>query len=453
MTGLEWVAGLARLNGFDEKAATEAARAALGTVDLLDAANKKIGGYSKGMRQRVKLAQAIAHDPELLILDEPLSGMDPIARRRTIRLIKDWARAGKSVLVSSHILHEIEAMTSNILLINNGRILAEGDVHQIRELIDEHPHTVHIRAARPRDAGARVPDARRRAQPHAGAGGHRHPDLEARQLLPLPDRTGGLRAGRRDHRSRRRRTTTSRPCSSTWSNERHALRPDRRPLPRRPPTPRLAARRQAPPFLSAAMRVFDLSLGQMLWSRRTIFLGAAGRLAPGARRPVPGAGVDRPGGRREDEGAAISGPTVFGGMIWLLYLRFIVPVLGIFYGTALIADEVDDKTITYLFVRPIPRSAVLVGKYLAYLVTTVFVVLPSVVILYLLVVPLGHGSLAAVVPGPAQGPRAARRWGWPPTARCSRSSGRSSSTRWSPGWCSPSAGSRSRWCCRATSAG
>jgi ABC-2 type transport system ATP-binding protein len=103
------------------------------------------------MRQRVKLAQALAHDPELLILDEPLSGMDPIARRRTIRLIKEWAREGRSVLVSSHILHEIEAMTSSILLINNGRILAEGDVHQIRELIDEHPHTVHVRSARPRD--------------------------------------------------------------------------------------------------------------------------------------------------------------------------------------------------------------------------------------------------------------------------------------------------------------
>ena len=151
MTGLEWVAGLARLNGLDEKPATDAARSALRTVDLLDAADKKIGGYSKGMRQRVKMAQAIVHDPELLILHEPLSGMDPIARRRTIRMIKDWARAGKSVLVSSHILHEIEAMTSNILLINNGRILAEGDVHQIRELIDEHPHTVHVRAARPRE--------------------------------------------------------------------------------------------------------------------------------------------------------------------------------------------------------------------------------------------------------------------------------------------------------------
>jgi ABC-2 type transport system ATP-binding protein len=151
MTGLEWVAGLVRLNGLDEAASLSAARAALERVDLLDAANKKIGGYSKGMRQRVKLAQALVHDPELLILDEPLSGMDPIARRRTIRLIKEWAREGRSIIVSSHILHEIEAMTSSILLINNGRILAEGDVHQIRELIDEHPHTVHVRAARPRD--------------------------------------------------------------------------------------------------------------------------------------------------------------------------------------------------------------------------------------------------------------------------------------------------------------
>ncbi len=150
MTGLEWITALVRLNGLKEKAADEAARNALTAVDLMDAANKKIGAYSKGMRQRVKLAQAIVHDPGLLILDEPLAGMDPLARRRTIRLIRDWARAGKSVIVSSHILHEIESMTSNILLINNGRILAEGDVHHIRDLIDEHPHTVYVRAENPR---------------------------------------------------------------------------------------------------------------------------------------------------------------------------------------------------------------------------------------------------------------------------------------------------------------
>ena len=150
MTGLEWVTALTRLNGLSDTDATDAARRALDTVDLLDAANKKIGAYSKGMRQRVKLAQAVVHDPELLLLDEPLAGMDLIGRRKMIRLIKDWARAGKSVLVSSHILHEIEAMTSTILLINNGRILAEGNIHTIRDLIDEHPHKVKIRASDPR---------------------------------------------------------------------------------------------------------------------------------------------------------------------------------------------------------------------------------------------------------------------------------------------------------------
>jgi len=146
MTGLEWVTALMRLNGMSDTDAVAKARRAIETVDLVDAADKKIGAYSKGMRQRIKMAQALAHEPELLILDEPLGGMDPIARRKTIRMIKDLGRAGRSVIVSSHILHEIESMTANILLINQGRIVAEGNVHQIRDLIDEHPHTVYIKA-------------------------------------------------------------------------------------------------------------------------------------------------------------------------------------------------------------------------------------------------------------------------------------------------------------------
>jgi ABC-2 type transport system ATP-binding protein len=155
MTGLEWVTALVRLNGLGEVESVEAARRALDKVDLLEAADKKIAAYSKGMRQRVKLAQALVHDPALLILDEPLTGMDPLMRRKTIRLIKDWVRAGKHIIVSSHILHEIESMTSNILLINNGRIVAEGNVHQIRDLIDTHPHTVYVRGSQPRDLARR----------------------------------------------------------------------------------------------------------------------------------------------------------------------------------------------------------------------------------------------------------------------------------------------------------
>ena len=150
MTGHEWVTALLRLHGYGEREAADAAMAALQEVDLTEAADKRIGAYSKGMRQRVKLAQALAHQPELLVLDEPLSGMDPLARRKTIRLLRNWAAMGRNVIVSSHILHEIEALTSDILLMHHGRVLAEGNVHQIRDLIDEHPHTVCLRSKRPR---------------------------------------------------------------------------------------------------------------------------------------------------------------------------------------------------------------------------------------------------------------------------------------------------------------
>ena len=150
MTGLQFVTALLRLTGYDEAECQKRAEAALAEVALLEAKDRKIGGYSKGMRQRVKLAQAIAHDPQVLLLDEPVSGMDPMNRRHVVDLVKRLGREGKTVLVSSHILHEIEAMTRRVLLIHNGRILAEGDVREIRDLMDEHPHTVALRARDPR---------------------------------------------------------------------------------------------------------------------------------------------------------------------------------------------------------------------------------------------------------------------------------------------------------------
>jgi ABC-type transport system involved in multi-copper enzyme maturation permease subunit len=155
----------------------------------------------------------------------------------------------------------------------------------------------------------------------------------------------------------------------------------------------------APGFFASGLRVFDLSLGEMLWSRRTIFMllvvGAPVLIAVCLRMLVAlGAPIFE--GQRVQNGTnetiRMAGPAIFGLMIWVFYLRFTVPVLGVFYGTALIADEVEDKTITYLFTRPIRRGAVLFGKYLAYLACTVFVVLPSVVLVYLLIVPL-RGSL------------------------------------------------------------
>lgn len=159
MTGLEWITALLRLTGFTDDEAVKTARRALDTVSLLDVADMKIGAYSKGMRQRVKLAQAVAHDPDLLVLDEPFTGMDPVGRRRTMALVKSLVRAGKSIIISSHILYEIELMTSTILLMHNGRILAEGNVHQIRDLLNEHPHRVQITASDPRQLARQLLDS------------------------------------------------------------------------------------------------------------------------------------------------------------------------------------------------------------------------------------------------------------------------------------------------------
>jgi ABC-type transport system involved in multi-copper enzyme maturation permease subunit len=161
-------------------------------------------------------------------------------------------------------------------------------------------------------------------------------------------------------------------------------------MPQPPATPRVATPTMGQPsFIAGAARIFDLSLGEMLWSRRTIFLalvvGSPVVLAVVARI-VQASGI----APLRVNGVSVDAASVFGMMIWVLFLRFIVPVLGVFYGTALVADEVEDKTITYLFTRPIRRGAVLVGKYLAYLVCTSCVVLPSVVIVYFLLVPLSE---------------------------------------------------------------
>ena len=152
----------------------------------------------------------------------------------------------------------------------------------------------------------------------------------------------------------------------------------------------------APGFLASSLRVFDLSVGEMLWSRRTIFMalvvGLPVLIALLVRTLVALGMPLMEQGNGGGMTIRMTGPSIFGLMIWVVYLRFAVPILGVFYGSALMADEIEDKTITYLFTRPIRRGAVLFGKYLSYLACTIFVVLPSVVLVYLLVVPL-RGTL------------------------------------------------------------
>jgi ABC-2 type transport system ATP-binding protein len=156
MTGWEFLSRLLRLNGFGQAEAEARAEKALAFVDLSKDKDRLIRGYSRGMRQRVKLAQATAHDPEILVLDEPLNGLDPLGKRKIIRLIKEMRDQGRTVLVSSHVLPEIEALTREIILIHQGKILAQGDIHAMRDLIDKHPHIVAVKCDRPRDLAARL---------------------------------------------------------------------------------------------------------------------------------------------------------------------------------------------------------------------------------------------------------------------------------------------------------
>jgi ABC-2 type transport system ATP-binding protein len=149
LTARELVTAMARLAGVPAGKADATARAALDQVGMTSAMDRKVRGFSKGMRQRTKLATAIAHDPDFLLLDEPLTGVDPMARIDIVARIKQLGEAGKTVVVSSHVLYEIEALTSDILVIYRGQVLAEGNVYAIRQLIDRHPHRIRVECDQP----------------------------------------------------------------------------------------------------------------------------------------------------------------------------------------------------------------------------------------------------------------------------------------------------------------
>jgi len=161
LTGWQFLNWMLRLLHFSDSEAAATTEKMLHLVELYDDRHRPIRSYSRGMRQRLKIAQALAHNPEILILDEPLNGLDPLGKRKIIRLIREYGREGRLVIVSSHVLPEIEALTRQIILIHQGKIFAQGDIHEIRDLIERHPHVVSVR----------TPDSRRLAaeliqQPH-----------------------------------------------------------------------------------------------------------------------------------------------------------------------------------------------------------------------------------------------------------------------------------------------
>ena len=156
VTGREFVNMFLSVHGYGKSESDELTMKALERVSLTDAANKKVAAYSKGMRQRVRLAQSIAHNPSVLILDEPLNGLDPMARAETIRLFRQLADEGLHLVISSHILHEVDMMSDSVVLLNNGYVVAEGDVHGVRDEMEEHPMQILIRCDKPATLAARV---------------------------------------------------------------------------------------------------------------------------------------------------------------------------------------------------------------------------------------------------------------------------------------------------------
>jgi len=159
LTGKEFIKAFLLVHGFDRKKAEAFTITALERVSLLDAANRKIAAYSKGMRQRIRLAQAIAHQPAVLILDEPLNGLDPMVRAETIALFRKLAADGLHLIISSHILHEVDMMSDRVILLNNGYVVAEGNVHSVRdEMQEDRALQVLIRCDKPAKLAARVFD-------------------------------------------------------------------------------------------------------------------------------------------------------------------------------------------------------------------------------------------------------------------------------------------------------
>jgi ABC-2 type transport system ATP-binding protein len=156
MTGREFLTSCGLLAGLGRCGARAAAARALELVGMTEHAHRSVRGYSKGMRQRTKLAQSLLHEPQVLFLDEPLSGTDPIARREILDLIHSFGRSGRTILVSSHVLHEVEAFTRQIVLINRGRLVAFGDIRQVRDLIDAHPHRIVLKCPDPRALASKL---------------------------------------------------------------------------------------------------------------------------------------------------------------------------------------------------------------------------------------------------------------------------------------------------------
>ena len=331
LTGLEFARLNARLQGVEDP--DDAAARAIATVDLTDAGDRPIGTYSKGMRQRAKLAGALVHDPRILLLDEPFNGMDPRQRLHMITLLRSMAAAGKTILFSSHILEEVERLADSVLVVYAGRLAAAGDFRSIRRLMTDRPHTFTVRSSDDRRlAAALMADA---VGVRSGAGGR-----------PRGDPDGRLR---RVH---------PRPAAGRPERVGDAVRgpPDRRFPRERVQLPGAAMTTMAP--------LVEVTLRGLLGRRRTILLVLLAGL------PILIALLVRLSGGRPDADRILD----------TLVVRTVMPLVALIVGTAAIGSEIDDGTAVYLMIKPIPRWRIALSKILVAAGLTAVLVVPAVVI-------------------------------------------------------------------------
>ena len=320
------------------------------------------------MRQRIRFAQAIAHDPEIIILDEPLSGLDPLGKRKLIHLIKDYRDQGRTILVSSHVLPEIEAMTSRIILIHQGKILAQGDIHYIRDLIETHPHIISVQCDDPRALAARFVSEPYVQKLHFEADGDGPGRRDAQpgrasSAGSTPSSWRGASASRRSPRP----TTTFRRCSITWWGS-DMLRTVRE------------------------VAAFFFFLGRRARKVRAfVLLG----LLPVALAVVV---------RIVFAGRSADVMSVFQDILMIYDLQFLAVILTLFYGTSVCSEEIEGKTLPYLTTRPLSKSGIIIGKYAAYTALSALIVVLSLAASYLIMNGPRLGTL-----GGLDGPPALRR--------------------------------------------
>ncbi len=344
VTGREFVRLNAELQGIDH--APSAIDQAITTVDMVDAADRQIRTYSKGMRQRIKLAAALVHEPRILLLDEPFNGMDPRQRLHMMDLLRSMAAEGRAILFSSHILEEVERLAEAVLVVYAGRLAASGDFRSIRRLMTDRPHRFTIRSSNDRalGGGAAGEPGRLRGRPARRAA--RRPGKRPRHLRPDPgaDREGG------GHPSPR-------------------ADPDRRHPRERVQLPGASVR--------AFRAIVELTLRALVGRRRTLTIAILASL------PVLLGILVRLGGGRPDA------PEILDTLV----IRTVCPLVGLVIGTGAIGSEIDDGTLTFQLIKPVPRWVVALAKTSVAAFVTAILVIPPIILTGLLLGGLGGESI------------------------------------------------------------